>query len=316
MCLIKHHNVYARNGQCNVSVQRFEQLNHLKYKQELSEQDIKDYINFIFYSKFGYNIDWDNPITYNEKLNWLKVYYHNPVMHIIADKAKFHAYLLAKLPGFEKHCVKPLVIFHSPEEFSDNVLEQLPEKFFIKSNFGSGAQKLVEKRFGVMADLRKLMEKWLMPSSNHYYYALEYCYKDIVPAVVCEAVIVYDYNIQLFCFGGTPLMYKVKLNDKTKDAQDNFYGMDGRLLPVSWHHPNFAGHLSKPSYFNELVVIAGILSAGFPHVRVDFYGGRDTWHFNEMTFFTWAGLMPFSDFAFDIMLGQKIDLVRMETKCV
>lgn len=301
--------------QCWVSARQFDEIDRIKYERELSEQEIKDYLSYIFYQRQGFNIDFDHPRTYNEKLNWLKVYYRNPLMHVIADKTRFHSYIRSRLSGYGDHFVKSLAIFKSSDELNKDVLRMMPEKFIIKSNFGSGRQKFVDRDSADISALQQLMAQWLKPSTNHYYKNLEYCYKDIPPALLCEPVIAFDYKLEFYCFNGAPLIYWIILNDKTKNVHANLYAMNGMRLPLKWHYPNFEKPIFKPPYFDELARLAGILARGFPHARVDFYAARDWWYFSEMTFFTWAAFMPFSDFAFDIMLGQKVPLVRMEEKC-
>lgn len=298
-----------------VSMERFNAIDRDKFKRELTAEEMKDYLSYIFFRHFGYVPDFDNPRTYNEKLNWLKIYYHNPKLHIIADKARFHSFVLTRLPGFDAHCIKPLAMVHTPEDMTNEILEKLPDRFVIKSNFGSGAQEFVDKRFASIGRLQQLVRNWLNPHSNHYYTFLEYAYKDIPPAVIIEPVIDFDYKIELYCFDGEPFIYWVVLNDKTKNVHANLYSMNGEKLPVRWHYPNFAEYIPQPPYFRELVEAARKLSKGFPHVRVDFYAGKKTWYFSEMTFYTWGGVTPFSDIAFDMMLGKKINLKGLEAKC-
>ena len=86
--------------------------------------------------------------------------------------------------------------------------------------------------------------------------------------------------------------------------------MGGEKLNVSHGYKNFSVTLEQPAYFHELVDMASILSAGFPHVRVDFYAAKDTWYFSEMTFYIWAGLKPFSSYEFDILLGRQLLLEK------
>jgi len=294
-------------GPCRISPERFSYLHQIKYQRDLSKLEIADYLSFMFYQSFGYNLDLISPCTYNEKLNWLKVFYHNPLMHVCADKARFHSFVQSRLPGTDDHCVKPLAIFHNPKEFD---LEPLPQHFVLKSNFGSGAQSFVDKSKANLKELAATAAKWLDPKTNHYYSSLEYGYKGITPAIICEPIIEFDYKIELYCFDGNPYIYWTVINDKTKLVRANLYQMGGERLPVSWHYKNFDED-PRPAYFDELVEAAKVLSAGFPHVRVDFYAAKDWWYFSELTFFTWAGMTPFSDYTFDVLLGKQLNLVSM-----
>jgi len=295
-------------GPCRISPERFSHLNSIKYQRDLSKLEMADYLSFQFYQSFGYNLDLISPCTFNEKLNWMKVFYHNPLMHICADKAKFHTYVRNKLPGMDEHCVKPLGIYHSVHGIT---LDDMPDRFVLKSNFGSGAQQFVDKSTAKLDQLKATASKWLDPKTNHYYSALEYSYKDIKPAIICEPIIDFEYKIEFYCFDGRPFIYWTVINDKTPNVRANLYKMGGERLPVSWYYKNFDEDL-RPRYFDDLVETAKLLSEGFPHVRVDFYAAKDWWYFSELTFFTWAGMTPFSDYTFDVLLGKQLTLVNMD----
>lgn len=291
-----------------VSISRFEQIQKAKYARELTQEEIEDYLSWMYHANFGIWPNFVKPGTYNEKLNWLKIHYHNPKLHVIVDKARFHSYVLTKMPGYEDHCVKQLALFRKPSEFTNEALDKLPDRFVLKSNVGSGAQEFVDKEYASIGHIQQRIGEWLNPLKNHYFMALEWCYKDVPQVVLCEPVIEFEYKIEFYCFDGQPFIYWIVKNDKTADVHANIYDMNGNKLPVSWHYPNFDEEMVQPPYFDELVNAAKRLSKGFPHVRVDFYAAKDTWYFSEMTFYTWAGIMPFSDPAYDIMLGKKIDL--------
>lgn len=299
-------------GPCRISSERYDWLNQQKYRRDLTKTEIMDFLAYEFYHSFGYNLDFEDPRTYNEKMNWLKVFYNNPKMRVISDKSKFQAYVRTRLPDLANHCVVPLAVFHSPRDLTEKVLERLPDKFVLKSNFGSGAQEFVDKERADLARLRASMARWLDPRSNHYFMAMENGYKDIIPAVVCEPVIDFEYKLEIFCFDGAPLMYWIVQNDKTKNVRANLYDMNGGKLPLAWHYPNFDEDPPCQQYFDELVGAAKALSSGFPHVRVDFYAAKNTWYFSEMTFYTWAALTPMSDYSRDVELGRKLGLEKME----
>lgn len=299
-------------GPCRVSRKRYEWIDQIKYKRDLTRLESMDYLSYMFFQNFGYNIDFQNPITFNEKLNWLKVFHHDPMAHIVADKARCPDVLHTYFPDKSNHIIKPLAIFKSADELTEDILLSLPERFIIKSNFGSGAQEFVEKKTTNIQHLRHLISSWCNPHANQYYNFLEYSYKDIPARVICEPIVTFDCKIEIFSFGGEPVFYWMVINDKTNDTRANLYEMDGTKIPVQWHYDNFAEEIPQPGYFNELVEITKRLSSPFPHVRVDFYAARDDWYFSELTFYTWAGISPFSDYSFDVKIGKKIYLELKE----
>lgn len=297
-------------GPCRISQDRFKYLRKLKFMRDLTRQEIADHLAFQFYSSFGYNIDWDDPVTFNEKLNWLKLNYHNPAMHECADKAVFDDYVARKLPEFGLHHVPKLAILRSIEEFTPGLYADLPEKFLVKSNFGSGAQFFADKKSVSHKEVMDSMSRYFDPRANHYYFAFEFSYKDIKPAVVIEKVIDIECKIEFFCFNGEPFIYRIVRNPGQQNGRENLYDMEGRRLDAAWHYPHFAPDF-RPDYFEAILAAAKTLSAPFPHARVDFHAGKDMWHFNEMTFYTWAGLKPLRPYGLDVILGGKIKLENL-----
>lgn len=299
---------------CRVTKQRFDEINTAKYCRDLSRQEKIDYLTYQFYKSLGLNPDFANPVTFNEKLNWLKVFYSNPLQTLCADKVTFPNFVKARLPELSSHCVKPVGIYRSPEELTVDEYSHFPENFVLKSNFGSGAQLFANKSASIV-HLQSHIKNFLEPLANHYYSFLEPSYKDISGAVVCEPLLDYKYKIEFFCFDGEPFVYWIIVNDKKKDMRLNIYSLDGKRLAARRpQYPNFNMD-PRPAYFDDLVQAARILSAGFPHVRVDFYATRNSWLFSELTFFTGAGFTPFTSHDFDVQLGDKLKLPKADAIC-
>lgn len=298
-------------GPCRISQDRFKYLRKLKFTRDLTRQEIADHLAYQFYASFGYNLDWDDPVTFNEKLNWLKLNYHNPAMHECADKAAFDGYVARQLPNLDSHHVPKLAILRSIEDFTTDLYAALPEKFLVKSNFGSGAQFFADKKSVSYKELRDSMGRYFDPRTNHYYFAFEFSYKDIMPAVIIEKLIDIECKIEFFCFHGEPFIYRIVRNPGQQEGRENLYDMEGRRLDASWHYQHFEPDF-RPCYFDAILEASKILSAPFPHVRVDFHAGKGTWHFNEMTFYTWAGLTPLRPYGLDVILGGKIKVDKLD----
>lgn len=299
---------HKKHETCRVPSERYEELDLLKFRRELTPAEKMDYLGYKFYNSIGYNLDFNNPRSFTEKLNWMKVFYKNQKMRTIADKALAPHYIKTLLPKYSQHLVPHLAVFNSVSEFVNVLFPKLPWNFVAKSNFGSGAQEFVNKTYASMGRLRNLIGSWLNPLSNHYFSALEYCYKDIKPAIVCEPILDIGYCLDFFCFNGEPLFYWVIKNSKTQERRGNIYRINGEKVPTRWHYHNFEESFSPPPFFEELTQCAKILSKGLPHVRVDFFIGKGTWYFSEMTFYSWAGLEAPSDPDFDLELGRHINL--------
>lgn len=300
-------------GPCRISLDRFKYLNTLKYHRDLTRQEMSDYLGYQFYKRLGYNLDLDNPVTYNEKLNWLKVNYHDPLMKQCVDKATFDEFVAGRLPDMSGHHVKKLAILHSPQELTEKLLTSLTEHFVMKSNFGSGAQIFVDRDLAKLSDLQGTIARYLNPRANHYYLSFEYGYKGLKPAVVIEPVIRLDYKLEFYCFQGEPFIYRVVQNAGTRTALSDLYTLQGEKIDARWPYENLEIPYQRPSFFNDVLQAAEVLGKGFPHVRVDFHVTRDSWYFNELTFYPWAGLMPFDPYKLDVLLGSRLDLDKIRT---
>lgn len=295
-----------------MSEDRFNQINSVKYSRELTQSEKMDYLGYKFYNSMGYNLDFNAPRTFTEKLNWLKVFYQNPKARSLADKASFPHYIKTLLPDFAGHLAPHLSVFNSVAEFANLHFPKLPWNFVAKSSFGSGAQEFVNKTYASMGRLKSLIASWLNPLSNQYYYALENSYKDIQPSVVCEPLLQIDYGMYFFCFNGEPLYYWIVLGQKGGVRRNNIYSIDGKRVPTRWGNENFETEPPSPPFLDEMIHCAKIIAKNFPHARVDFNICGKTWLFSEVTFFSWAGLKGPSDYSFDLELGNHINLEALK----
>ncbi len=252
--------------------------------------------------------DLENPKTFNEKLAWLKIHYENPLMTICADKVKARDYFCEKITNGEKYLVEQYGVYASPDEIDYNTL---PNSFILKSNWGSSKQIIVtDKSTFNIENAKKVMNEWLKHNSNNYYFSFENSYKGIEPRIVCEKIIDFDYKLEFFCFNGEPRYFWIIQNDKTSKVRANFYELDWTKMPLMQHYHNFDETLEKPSFYQEMVNTAKILSKGFPHVRCDFYKQKDGFKFSEMTFYTWAGLYRFEPDEYDLKFGNMLTLPK------
>ena len=205
-------------------------------------------------------------------------------MTIFADKVKARDYFLEKTGCDVKYLVKQYGVYSSVDEID---FSSLPDRFVLKSNWGSGLQILVtDKRKLDIKAVKKEMEKWLDIHSNHYYAAFEYGYKNIEPRIVCEEFLDFDYKLEFFCFNGEPEFFWVVFDDKTKNVCADFYTLDWKKIPLRHKYPNSNIKLEKFSCFDEMVETARkMCGENFPFVRCDFYKLANGYKFSEMTFF-------------------------------
>ena len=252
----------------------------------------------------------DNPKTYNEKLQWLKLYYRNPEYTPMVDKAEAKQYV-SSIIG-EEHIIPTLAVYDKVEDID---FDSLPNQFVLKCTHDSGGivictdkNKLDKKE--AIKKLRKGLKK------NYYYRNREWPYKNVKPRIIAEQYMsdaegeLKDYKF--FCFNGVPEFMFIASDrfNKQEDTKFDFFDMDFNHLPFTNGHPNATKQIEKPAGFEEMKRLAAILSKDMPHVRVDFYDINGKIYFGELTFFHWSGFTPFRPIEWDYKFGEKIILPK------
>lgn len=260
--------------------------------------------------QFGRFCHLRNPQTYNEKLNFLKLYYKNPLYTTLVDKFEVKKYI-SNIIG-EQYIIKTLGIYNLFEEID---FSSLPNQFVIKCTHDSEGLVIVKDKstFDVEAAKTKI-EKAL--KYNFFYIGREWPYKNVQPRIIIEEYLedhidgeLRDYKF--FCFNGVPKVMFVA-TDRSKGATKfDFFDLDFNHLDIVQHYPN-AGDVRKPTNFCEMIDLSKKLSEGFPHVRVDFYEVEGRLYFGEMTFFHFSGFMPFKPDKWDRIFGEWLDINELE----
>lgn len=267
------------------------------------------YVRLIYYFSFHHKINLDNPQTYNEKLQWLKLNYHNPLWTTLADKVAVKDYV-AKLIGKE-YVIPTLAVWDNIETINFN---ELPKQFVMKTNHDGGNNGVFVCKDKAKVDLKKVCKK--MTESLHrntYLLGREWPYKDIPRKVFAEQYIddasgeLKDYKF--FCFNGTvKYLFVATGRQSGKEVMFNYYDADFNLLNLRQQHPMSDKPIAKPVNFEEMKRIASVLSQGIPEVRVDLYDANGRIYFGEYTFFHHGGVVPFHPKDWDEIWGKEIEL--------
>src|SRR5574344_263989 len=264
-----------------------------------------------FYLKMGYRLNLNDPKTYNEKLNWLKMYDRRPIYTYMADESKAKEYVRGIIG--DEYIIPTLQVWNTPDEIN---LDSLPEKYVIKCNHDSGSVFLCtdKKKFN-LDNVKKKLRRIL--KTNYFWFGREWPYKNIERKIFAEKFMVDESCYELkdfkfFCFDGEPkFMFVAK--DRHKEGEEtkfDFFDMDFNHLPVKNGHPNSNPPYNKPDAFEKMKEIASKLSQGIPQVRVDLYDINGKIYFGEMTFFHWSGLVPFEPAEWDKKFGDYIKLPK------
>ena len=265
-------------------------------------------LKMLFRLKLGYPLNLKRPRTYNEKLQWVKLYDRNPLMPVCCDKYAVRGYVESKGLG---HLLNDLLW----EGFDplDIPFDDLPERFVIKVTHGSAfniicTDKAKLDRRKVVRTCRRWLKAKFLPCYGEWFYGVER------PRVIVERYLEGDggrplYDYKLFCFNGEPKMTYV---DTWRGGHHaiNAYDTDMNLFPgVKLGHPNDNGAVAeKPAAWNEMLDISRRLSADFNHVRVDLYYTQGRVYFGELTFTKSAGFGKIEPYEFDVKMGDWLQL--------
>jgi hypothetical protein len=265
-------------------------------------------------SKWWYKIkkkplNLDNPITFNEKIQWLKLYDSTPIKTLLSDKYLVRDWIKEKIG--EKYLIP---IFGAYDRFEDINFNKLPNKFIIKCNHGSGYNIFVKDKFKLnLAVIRAKIKKWM--NINYSILGQELNYRDRKPKIIIEKYMndssgdLRDYKVN--CFNGKPKFIWMDI-DRHTNHKRNLYDLNWKKLPykVNSHYATFPSP-KKPKCLKELVKLASILSKGFSYVRVDFYIINEKIYFGEMTFYTSGGLEDIIPPSFEKRLSSLIKFPKL-----
>lgn len=274
--------------------------------------DDDEWLKKAWFLKFGKKLDLDNPKTFNEKLQWLKLHDRKDVYTKMVDKYEVKEYV-ANIIG-KKYIIPTLGVY---DKFEDIDFNKLPDQFVIKCTHDSGGLVIVkDKKELNIKNAKKKINKSLR--KNYYYGNREWPYKNVKPRIIIEKYMedkkdkeLRDYK--LFCFNGKfKVMFIATNRQGDGETCFDFFDRDFKHLPFVNGHPNALNPPHKPSNFDKMVELAEKLSKDIPQVRIDFYDVDDKIYFGEITFFHWSGMVPFEPEEWDKKMGDMIDLTLVK----
>lgn len=269
----------------------------------------ENYVKWKYYLNFRKKLHLDNPQTYNEKLQWLKLHDQHEEYAQMVDKYEAKKYV-ASIIG-EEYIIPTYGVYDAFEEID---FASLPQQFVLKCTHNSGGVFVCkDKAVFDVEGARKQVNKWL--KKNPYWKNREYPYKNVKPRIIIEQYMEDESGYELkdykfFCFDGTA-KYIFVASDRGKDDEEtkfDFYDIEWNLLPFTNGHPNSNKMMKKPENYDKMVEISEKLSLGIPHVRVDLYNINGRIYFGELTFFHWSGLVPFVPEEWDYKFGSWLTL--------
>ena len=232
----------------------------------------KIYIKLLFRRVMGKKINLKNPQSYNEKLNWLKLYDRNPEYLKMVDKYNVKEYVAAIIG--KQYIIPALGVWDKFEEID---VDKLPNQFVLKCTHDSGSIIFCRDKanFDFIAAKKKLN---IALKKNPFLPGREWVYNYLKPRIIAEKFIEDKINISLndykfFCFNGEPKCLFIGTDRHLGDEHVKFDFFDSEFnhLEIVQLHEQSDKKISKPLSFDEMLRLSRVLSAGIPHVRVDFY---------------------------------------------
>lgn len=267
------------------------------------------YLKIAYWARMHKKLNLENPQTFSEKLQWMKLYDRNPLYTKLVDKYEVKPIVEQKIGS--QYIIPTLGMW---EKFDDIDFSKLPNQFVLKCTHDSGGIIVCKDKNKLdIEKTRTIINRCL--SHSFYWGMREWPYKNVLPRIIAEKYMedtktaeLRDYKF--FCFDGEPKALFIASDRMTKgeETKFDFFDMDFKHLPFRNGHPNAAEMPEKPMCFEEMKQLASTLSKGFPQVRIDFYEVDDKVYFGEMTFFHWTGMTPFDPEEWDYTFGSWINL--------
>lgn len=278
-----------------------------------SDEKFKKGVMKCFKNHMGYSFDLDNPKTFNEKLQWYKVYYMRDDFGRITDKYLFKSYVAERIgEGYT-------IPYYNVWTNIDDLLKDwstLPEEFVLKSNLQANGNhiKFIHKKSSININkLKRELKSWLNPA-NTLLNSWDWHFYNSEPKILAEAFMsnfkdqLFDYKF--FCFNGEPFcVYVAQEHFGEHGSLISFYDMQWNKLDVRYG-THIVGDAQKPKHFDKMVQLAKELSSGFPFVRVDFFDTEEQLYVAELTFTPGGGVTPYYPESFNLLLGEKFILSK------
>lgn len=264
----------------------------------------KIFIKRRFQKILGYKLNLENPKTFNEKIQWLKLNERKSLHTLCADKYAVREYIKEKIG---KQYLVPLL--YDTDNPNDIVLRNLPNiPHIIKINHNSGGVVIVKDKTKidikrVQKDLKKLLK------INYYYESKEWQYKNIKPHIVVEKLLLDKENnipndYKFHCFNGEVVFIQVDLDRQTEHKR-NLYDPDWNFINCQWKFKN-GTDVERPCMLSQMKSLAEVISKDFRYIRVDFYNLGNNIYFGELTFHPESGFGSFIPSKWDRKFGDKL----------
>lgn len=272
-------------------------------------KDDETYLKMCFLIEMHQRLDFIHPRTFNQKLQWLKIYDRNPKYTMMVDKYAVKEYISGIIG--KQYIVPTLGVW---EHFDDIDFTSLPNQFVLKTTHGGGGLGIVlcdDRGTLDKATAKHNLEKTL--KMDIYRNLREWPYKNVPHRIIAEQMLVSSdgkpvNDYKFFCFNGNVKVFKVDY-DRFVEHHANYYDREGNLLPFGEADlpPQDVPSL-VPANYKTMITLAEKIAKDIPFLRIDFYDVNGKIYFGETTFYPASGLGRFTDERWDEKLGEWLEL--------
>lgn len=266
------------------------------------------YVKLMFRALTGTKLNLENPVTFNEKLQWLKLHDRNPLYVKMVDKFEAKKYV-ANLIG-EEYIIPTLGVWNRFDEID---FDTLPERFVLKTTHDSGGIVICNNKsqLDVLAAKKKINKSL---GRNYYFAGREWAYKNVKPRIIAEKYKV-DKNGELndykvFNFNGEPRLIQVDFN-RFSNHKRNIYDTKWNYIPVQIEYPTDPNHIiERPDVLEEMLGLSRKLSTNIPFLRTDFYIVDEKIFFGELTLYHGNGTENITPNSYNYAMGEWLKLPK------
>lgn len=249
------------------------------------------YLKLSFFAAIGYRLNLKNPVTFNEKLQWLKLHDRNPLYTTLVDKQSVKKWVESKIGS--EYIIPTVKIYNDVNEIN---LEELPSQFVLKTTHYGDSLGVVVCKDKATFNIASAKERLAKSMALDYYKAgREWPYKNVHRLIIAEQYKEDQFgelrDYKFFCFNGEVRFFKIDFG-RFVDHHANYYDRQGKFLDFGeLLYPRYKeAKICIPNNLDEMIAKAELLSTGIPFVRVDLYNCQEKIYFGEMTFYPAGGM--------------------------
>ena len=293
----------------------------------------EEYLKRMFKAKMGYQLNLENPKTYNEKLQWLKLYDRRHEYVSLVDKYAVKKFVSEQIG--DQYVIPTLGVW---QRFEDIDFTTLPNQFVLKCTHDSGGLVICRDKTAFDINAARVKIKKSM-KRNYYYYGREWPYKNVLPRIICEKYMTDESQMEkdstytnlefcstqkrqtnniseenltdykFYCFDGEIKAVGIYTDrQKASETCADYYNRNFEWINMEWGYPHAKYRPVKPVQFEEMISIAEKLSKNIPEIRVDLYLCGEKVYFGELTFYDGSGFDEIKTTSKDIEWGEWIKL--------